>query len=179
MIQYKNTTIFLTEEGRLFNKALKQFIPNSAQIIWYDPITGDNLERADVDSWIEQNAKQVETHETPHALSYQPKHTPLSGKSKEEKIAALKELINPPTKQFPTKETTPPHEQANIPHQISETPHQPKRTGNKNSKFKGYFIVSNIKYESARQAALATGLDHKTITNRCYNNLKGCSFMPK
>jgi hypothetical protein len=86
---------------------------------------------------------------------------------------------SPKITQLPTKQISTPHEDVISPHQTQSIPHDSPRTGKKNSKHKGTFIVNNVKYDSARQAAKATGLDHKTIINRCYNKLYGCFFQPK
>lgn len=186
MIQYKNTPIFLTDEGRLFNKALKQFIPDSAPIIWYDPITGDNLERPDIDSWIEQNSKQVKTHDTPHALSNQPQHAPLSGKSKEEKITALKLMLAGNNTQAVQRtehaNTIPAHANKKNEHAPLVIEHAKdkakQRNAEINGKFKGFYLINKIKYSSAREAALANDCSPNTVIKRCKEQVEGYKFIP-
>ena len=53
-----------------------------------------------------------------------------------------------------------------------------KKIGVNHPKFKGYYVIDGIKYESAYIAAQALNTYPKKIYNWCKNNIKGCFFDP-
>lgn len=53
-----------------------------------------------------------------------------------------------------------------------------KKLGANHPKFKGYYVVNGIQYESANQASKYLGISTHTIIRHCKNKLKGCYFIP-
>jgi len=53
-----------------------------------------------------------------------------------------------------------------------------KKIGSKHPKFKGYYIINGVQYESTYIAEQQTGINKVTILRRCKANKQGYSFKP-
>lgn len=53
-----------------------------------------------------------------------------------------------------------------------------KKLGAKHPKFKGYYLINGVQYESSIQASKELGINPRTIYKRCKNKTKGYDFIP-
>jgi hypothetical protein len=71
------------------------------------------------------------------------------------------------------------HETREMEHESRKMEHEAKRTGSKNSKFKGNVLVENIRYASLVDAAEKSGIAKSTISRRIKAGADGYCFIPK
>lgn len=52
------------------------------------------------------------------------------------------------------------------------------KKGVKHPKFKGWYVIRGVRYASAKEAEISTGINAQTVRRRCKSNKNGFSFEP-
>lgn len=183
MIQFRQSHIFVSPEGKLFLNR-KQLIPYS-QNTFYDNDTGDTFERDEIVNYCYPNGlpSDAPAEEIPQPEPAQP----TTPDYKAIKSLSVSERLNLAAAVFEGKaieHRTQPTEHA-LAHAIPISAHatikkDPKyqRRAEQNGKFKGYYLINKIKYTTAREAAKATGQAPNTVIKKCREAVEGYQFIP-